>query len=318
MDIKFRPLNKKSHIPLYYQIIEAVQYQIATGRIKRGERLPSIRDLAEHWQMNMHTVRHAYKELEKLGLIFLNGPKGTTVSGNAHAIEKTKRPESVKSYVQKLIVEARTNYNLSPAELIAGIKAEEELFVPIKPKIFFIECNESQINDHKKEIESIWDVAVIPMILPNLEDLPEGELLSTYFHFNEIRMRWPRQFHRVSFLTIRPDTAIRAQILKRYGSNKGLDIIICDQDEKKAPAIQADLEQIFLGEKFFLKTVIVKRAGELINKQNVDAPLLFTPRVWAQLNEKEKNNPQTFKVVYKIEAEELDSIGKEKQWIKKQ
>jgi len=45
-------------VAFYFQIVEIIEYQIATGKIKKGERFPSVRDSADLWHVNMHTVRH--------------------------------------------------------------------------------------------------------------------------------------------------------------------------------------------------------------------------------------------------------------------
>ena len=62
-------LDPDSAVPLYHQITEALSYRIATGRIPPGQRLPSVREAATAWDVNMHTVRRAYGELSERGLV---------------------------------------------------------------------------------------------------------------------------------------------------------------------------------------------------------------------------------------------------------
>lgn len=56
-------------IPIYAQIVQQFKARVASGSLKQGERLPSIRDLAIILRVNPNTVMRAYQELERSGLI---------------------------------------------------------------------------------------------------------------------------------------------------------------------------------------------------------------------------------------------------------
>ena len=62
-------LNFKSGKPAYLQVVEQVKHALATGRLEAGEKLPSIRALAEHLRINRNTVAKAYGELEHEGVV---------------------------------------------------------------------------------------------------------------------------------------------------------------------------------------------------------------------------------------------------------
>ncbi len=149
----------------------------------------------------------------------------------------------------------------------------------------------------------------------------KGILFSTYFHFNDIRSKWPEQFHRITFVSISPSLKIRDDI-ERFCSDKGkITITVCDQSEEQSLAIHADLRQIFSQEKYGIKTAIVNEANELIHKSDGTTPLLFTPRVWSQLTEEEQSAPDVFKVVYQLNRKDLNYLGNRNMWnrvIKKQ
>ncbi len=66
--------------PLYRQIIEQVEYSVASGRLAPGDELPSIRALAEKLLINPNTVARAYRELETSGLLTKRHGSGTYVS----------------------------------------------------------------------------------------------------------------------------------------------------------------------------------------------------------------------------------------------
>ena len=60
-------LNPHSGEPSYRQIVEAIKFQIASGRLAEGEQLPSVRAMAGDLKINMRTVVKAYDERESRG-----------------------------------------------------------------------------------------------------------------------------------------------------------------------------------------------------------------------------------------------------------
>ena len=57
-------LDPKAGAPYYRQIIDQIKFGIATGNLKIGEQLPTVRALAVELKVNLNTVAKAYKELE--------------------------------------------------------------------------------------------------------------------------------------------------------------------------------------------------------------------------------------------------------------
>ncbi len=68
-----------SHVPVYKQIMEKVKTLIKSGKLKKGEFVPSIRTLAEDLQVNINTVARAYRELTNEGVLKLVRGEGYVV-----------------------------------------------------------------------------------------------------------------------------------------------------------------------------------------------------------------------------------------------
>src|SRR5260370_5275534 len=62
-------INFKSGMPIYLQLADQIKAAAASGALRPGEALPSIRPLAEELRVNRNTVAKAYTELESLGVI---------------------------------------------------------------------------------------------------------------------------------------------------------------------------------------------------------------------------------------------------------
>src|SRR6187549_2228878 len=70
--------------PLYQQIIDGLKRDISEGRLPAGAPLPSFRQLAEELMVSLITVKRAYEELEREGIIYRRQGLGTFVSERGH------------------------------------------------------------------------------------------------------------------------------------------------------------------------------------------------------------------------------------------
>lgn len=75
-----KKINKKSVIPLYYQLMDIIIDMIDKGNLEADSKLPSERELCENYDISRSTVRQAISELEKGGYIYRLHGKGTFVS----------------------------------------------------------------------------------------------------------------------------------------------------------------------------------------------------------------------------------------------
>lgn len=72
-------LNHSSGIPVYLQLMEQVKHGIETGALRPGEKLPTIRKLAEELVVNPNTIVRAYRELQHDGVVELKQGSGAYV-----------------------------------------------------------------------------------------------------------------------------------------------------------------------------------------------------------------------------------------------
>ncbi len=102
----------KSQTPLYMQLRNQVVNAIASGELKAGEHLPSVRALSNESGINTMTVSKAYQLLKQEGYIDTDRRRGTTVLKRDEAVELS--PETVE------------NFRLCLSELrLAGLNREQ-------------------------------------------------------------------------------------------------------------------------------------------------------------------------------------------------
>jgi len=82
--------NFDNNIPIYIQLVEQLKKYIISGKIKNGERIPSVRDLAIKTKVNPNTMQKALSELEEMGLIYTERTNGKFVTDNQKLINKIK------------------------------------------------------------------------------------------------------------------------------------------------------------------------------------------------------------------------------------
>src|SRR5499426_4731029 len=75
-------ISQSDKRPIYLQIMEQIKRRIAVGDWSEGHALPSIRQLAVDLQISVITVKRAYLELEREGVIVTQQGRGSRVAPN--------------------------------------------------------------------------------------------------------------------------------------------------------------------------------------------------------------------------------------------
>jgi len=110
-------LDDNSSTPLYQQIASKLRQLIATEQIKPGERLPSIRQLAQSLSVNPNTVCRAYLELEQEQILTSRRGGGTTVNSRSGSptIKVTRQKKLLENVNDDIVKTLSQGY--SPEEL---------------------------------------------------------------------------------------------------------------------------------------------------------------------------------------------------------
>jgi GntR family transcriptional regulator len=99
-------LNFKSGKPVYLQVVDQVKSAAASGAVRPGEPLPSIRPLAEQLRVNRNTVAKAYAELESQGVIETVAGKGCFVRAASSPYRKAVRVELLAQGIDEVVTQA--------------------------------------------------------------------------------------------------------------------------------------------------------------------------------------------------------------------
>ena len=80
----FTNANIYSSVAVYQQIENEIQFAIVSGKLKPGDKLPSVREVSEIITVNPNTVAKAYRDLEVMGIVYTRRGMGVYISRDAH------------------------------------------------------------------------------------------------------------------------------------------------------------------------------------------------------------------------------------------
>ncbi|MYA31283.1 MAG: GntR family transcriptional regulator [Gammaproteobacteria bacterium] len=118
--VQIGPISPAAPGALYQQIVNGFKREIGEGRLAGDTPLPSFRLLAEQLLVSIITVRRAYEELEREGIIYRRQGLGTFVAANGRERSRAAKREQAEALIRSAIQEAR-EAGLSSAEARAFV-----------------------------------------------------------------------------------------------------------------------------------------------------------------------------------------------------
>src|SRR5579871_4220640 len=120
-------IDFKSGTPVYLQLVDQIRHAAASGGLRAGEPLPSIRPLAEELRVNRNTIAKAYAELENQGVIETIPGKGCFLKEAGSLLTKSARNDLLTQEIDRAIVAAH-HLQIDDAELLALVKKRLDSF----------------------------------------------------------------------------------------------------------------------------------------------------------------------------------------------
>ena len=121
-------IDFRSGLPIYAQIVDQIQSQVATGVLQPGDQLPTVRALAEELRVNFNTVARAYRLLDEARIISTQQGRGTYITEiPPPKITEKLRRESLEALTNKFITEAM-RLDFSKTEVIQMVKDQLKIW----------------------------------------------------------------------------------------------------------------------------------------------------------------------------------------------
>src|SRR5689334_19221742 len=100
-------IDSRDPTPIYAQLERGLRAAIATGRLRPGDQLPTVRQLAVELMVNANTVARVYAELERSGVIDTRRGVGSFVTATpAQAHPPRERERRLRTFITRVLAEA--------------------------------------------------------------------------------------------------------------------------------------------------------------------------------------------------------------------
>lgn len=110
----------KDNIPIYIQIEQYLYREIAMGKLKAGEKIPSVRKLALELTVNVNTVQRALGQMNDRGILFTKRGEGNFVTEDTELLNQTKQTlidNELGNFVQNM-----TKLGVTKKDLVTELK----------------------------------------------------------------------------------------------------------------------------------------------------------------------------------------------------
>lgn len=118
-------INPSSGVPIYLQIENQVKHYIASGALKPGEALPSVRQVAADLRVNPNTAARSYQNLERDGLLRTVPGGRTYVAENPAGLLKSEKIRRLRPHARQIAVEG-SQLRLDPEDIVNLVRQELE------------------------------------------------------------------------------------------------------------------------------------------------------------------------------------------------
>ena len=127
MQVAIISIDPRDRTPIYAQLERGLRAAIATSRLRPGDQLPTVRQLAVELRVNANTVARVYGELERAGVIETRRGVGSFISATpAQARPPREHDRRLRAFVTRVLADAdKGGFDLE--DLVSELKAVRRL-----------------------------------------------------------------------------------------------------------------------------------------------------------------------------------------------
>lgn len=170
MKLDFR-VDPNLDVPIYQQLVDTIRFAAKNGTLLPGQKLPTVQEMSQNLSIARGTIKRAYDELERMGLIEKVQGRGTFLRyENEHSgSRKDRAMNAINNLFQQL-----EDMGLSKAEIqiFVGLRlrqlSEQEAVV----KIAVVECNQENLSYMSEQLRHIPGVDLYSYLLETIRQYP--------------------------------------------------------------------------------------------------------------------------------------------------
>lgn len=164
-------INIQLDVPIYRQLVDSIHAAIKKGDLSAGYQLPTVQELTEKLGIARGTVKRAYDELERLGLVEKVQGRGTFVCYQPS--NSGSRKEQAMAAINAML-DQLDEMGFSPSEIniFLNLKLRERAEQEALVKIAVVECNPENLSQISEQLRHINGVDLYPYLLESIQQYP--------------------------------------------------------------------------------------------------------------------------------------------------
>jgi DNA-binding transcriptional regulator YhcF (GntR family) len=164
-------INTELDVPIYRQLVDSIHAAVKKGDLPAGHQLPTVQALTEELGIARGTVKRAYDELERLGIIEKVQGRGTFVCYQPS--NSGSRKEQAMAAINAML-DQLDDMGFSPSEIniFLNLKLRERAEQEAHVKIAVVECNPENLSQMSEQLRHINGVDLYPYLLDSIQQYP--------------------------------------------------------------------------------------------------------------------------------------------------
>ncbi len=278
-------LDRSIKLPLYRQLATLLQYRIAIGELVSGDRLPALREAERAWGVSLHTVRKAYEVLEEEGIVRTLERLGTVVAPRSEAAGSAP-PDEAERFTRWATEVAWEQFGLEPAAFAARIADVARGSGNDRP-VWVVECSDWLAAELASQVTDTLQLDARPWRVQRMGSVPEGLIVSTYYHVREVREATAQRIPAPVFLPVQLDPSYVETLRHRLATDDP-ELMLCGVEERTVQAMARDLHSA-LGERVNIRRRATRRPETVLRDKPVEMLVVMSPENWDHLARDQRN-----------------------------
>lgn len=164
-------INTQLEVPIYQQLVDAIRTAIKKGELASGTRLLTVQEVTQELGIARGTIKRAYDELERAGLVEKVQGRGTFV--RYQPANSASRKEQAMAAIDELL-DRLEDMGLSAAEtnIFLNLKLRERAEQETHVKVAVIECNPENLSQMSEQLRHISGVDLYSYMLDSIQQYP--------------------------------------------------------------------------------------------------------------------------------------------------
>lgn len=205
-------MDSKSRVPLFRQIVDQISRMVREEKLSEGSRLPSERELSESLHLARGTVKKAYEELVRQGIIEVRRGQGTFV-GRAVEPAETGRKERALNQIGSLLDELeRMRFSPREIETLIHISLLERIEKKETFHVAAVDCNTESLDMFHKQLAYMKGIDLKKFLLHEILENPSSIsklepfklIIVTSTHYNDLVRALPSLENRIVQVVVSP------------------------------------------------------------------------------------------------------------------